>query len=490
MVSSGYRLSNFKKTPKFSLVGKTRFYITCIALLSIYVDVKAQIINPFFEDWHWVTIAQPYLDPDGWVTSNENIVGGFATTPIDRITDSIGNYTRMASEAWGIDAQLSALISQRIPTKNLTRLNITAQCDTLWGTGKCVISLIGQDYTDVLYTDSIAVEETEFHTRSINFLPAWIDDHDSITIQLTAYGNIDIWDMEEDGYSVFYVDRVTANQQFLVPGRKWIYAYNVYDFLPDPLVDQTIETITVGNDTLINGLSYYQLIITKAPPCGVFDTLEYLREDGGKIYRLSRDHSQEFLMIDFDETTSYPLLYDGHFGGIDTAMAIVDSFGIETIMDGSQVEVQYLHIINNQSYSDDTEYKVYKGVGFVQYGLLFPDLGTGLCDVMEGIQLRCYTDGIDTLHFTEFGCYEITLGNATHDLAINEIIISPNPVSDEIVLPDDFIVELCYTMYGQPVPFFQSGNKLDVHDWQPGMYLLKLNNRYTQEAGISRIVKH
>ena len=195
-------------------------------------------------------------------------------------------------------------------------------------------------------------------------------------------------------------------------------------------------------------------------------------------------------MIDFDETTSYPLLYEGHFGGIDTAIAIIDSFGIETIMDGSQVEVQYLHIINNQSYSDDTEYKVYKSVGFVQYGLLFPNLGTGLCDVMEGVQLRCYTDGIDTLHFTEFGCYEITLGSATHDLVINEIILSPNPVSDEIILPDDFIMEKCYTMHGQSVPVFQSGNKLEIQDWQPGIYLIKLRNRYTQEAGISRIVKH
>ncbi|HEX5111483.1 MAG TPA: hypothetical protein VFV79_01440, partial [Saprospiraceae bacterium] len=143
----------------------------CCLLMVFGIEANTQVINPFFKDWHWVTIAQPYLDPDGWVTSNENIIGGFASTPVDRIADSTGNYTRIASEAWGIDAQLSALMSQRFPTKNLTRLNITAQCDTLWGTGKCVISLIGQDYTDVLYTDSIAVEETAFQTHSIDILP-------------------------------------------------------------------------------------------------------------------------------------------------------------------------------------------------------------------------------------------------------------------------------------------------------------------------------
>ncbi|HEX5111975.1 MAG TPA: hypothetical protein VFV79_03955, partial [Saprospiraceae bacterium] len=406
-----------------------------------------------------------------------------------RASDSTGYYASISSSGWGVDASLPGFMYQRIPTKNLSRLNIIARCDSLWGTGKCVIRISGENNWDFLYTDSIGVQEEEFIKRSIDIPGEWNSLYDSITIKLEASGYVDMWDEMDDGYATFLIHRVTANQRLLAPGRKWIYAYNVYDFLPDPLVEQTIETITVGNDTLINGLSYYQLIITKAQPCGVFDTLEYLREDGGKIYRLSRDHSQEFLMIDFDETTSYPLLYDGHFGDIDTAMAIIDSFGIETIIDGSQVEVQYLHIINNQSYDDDTEYKVYKGVGFVQYGLLFPDLGTGLCDVMEGIQLRCYTDGIDTLHFTEFGCYEITLGNATNDLAFNEIILSPNPVSDEIVLPDDFLVERCYSIHGQSVPFFQSGNKLDVHDWPPGMYLLKLSNRYTQEAGICRIIR-
>jgi hypothetical protein len=210
-----------------------RFLLLCSFLLYFINEGRTQVINPDFEDWHWVTLAQPYLDPDGWVTSNENIIlfGGVASTPIDRIADSTGYYARISSEAWGIDAQLSAAMSQRIPTKNLTRLNVTAQCDSLWGTGKCVISLMGQDYSDILYTDTIGVEETEFHTHSINILPGWIHDHDSITIQFTAKGNIDVWDETEDGYSIFLVDRVTANQQFLVPGRKWIYAYNVYDFL-------------------------------------------------------------------------------------------------------------------------------------------------------------------------------------------------------------------------------------------------------------------
>ena len=126
----------------------------------------------------------------------------------------------------------------------------------------------------------------------------------------------------------------------------------------------------------------------------------------------------------------------------------------------------------------------------VMKSLCITNLGTGLYDVMANLELCCYTDGIDTLHFTPFGWYESTLGSATHDLGINEIILSPNPVSDEIVLPDDFIIEQCDAIHGQSVTFFQNGNKLDVLDWSPGMYLLKLSNKYSQQAGISRIVKY
>jgi hypothetical protein len=134
-----------------------------------------------------------------------------------------------------------------------------------------LIILTGQNESEVLYFDVISNEETEYHTRSVDILPEWIANHDSITIQLKAKGNLDMWDEEEEGYAVFFVDRVTADQHFLEPGITWIYAYNEYEYLPGPvIVKQSIETITVGNDTLINGLYYFELTITKSEPCSVF----------------------------------------------------------------------------------------------------------------------------------------------------------------------------------------------------------------------------
>jgi len=205
-------------------------------------------------------------------------------------------------------------------------------------------------------------------------------------------------------FLVFFSSNPAHAQNMLTTGNQWIYEYTVYDILPNP-VSQTIETITVENDTLINGLTYSKLTATRLAPCGVFYRTEFLREDTGKIFRLSHDNSQEFLMINFDETVGYEILYENGISQIDTGIAIIDSFGIENSHDGIEHEVQYLRILNNQTFDDDAVFKVYKNIGFVQGGLLFPYLGIGLCDVMEGIQLRCHISGPDTIHFTEFDCY-------------------------------------------------------------------------------------
>ncbi len=197
---------------------------------------------------------------------------------------------------------------------------------------------------------------------------------------------------------------------FLQEGNQWIYEYT--EVIVPSLYDQTIETITVIGDTLINSYTYAILYATEPSPCGINGTYEYLREDGDKIYRLNRAKNQEYLMIDFAETDSYIMYFEnGNMGNdIDTATVMIDSFGIDVLPDGKAIEVQYSHIINNQSYDDETVYKVYKNIGFVQPGLLFPDLGTGLCDPYPGthVELRCHISD-DTLHFTQLDCDQLDL---------------------------------------------------------------------------------
>ena len=95
--------------------------------------------------------------------------------------------------------------------------------------------------------------------------------------------------------------------------------------------------------------------------------------------------------------------------------------------------------LNNQSYEDDTPYKVYKNIGFLGPGLLFPDLGTGLCDFQDGITFRCVATEKDTIHFTEFDCFELQIINTIKTVLPETIILSPNPASDFVTVPSGLI---------------------------------------------------
>ena len=288
--------------------------------------------------------------------------------------------------------------------------------------------------------------------------------------------------------SIYSQDRLDI--PFLVPGHQWIYAYNTYDILPDPLVSQTFETITIGEDTLINGLAYSKLRATLPAPCGIFNTTEYLREDGSKIFRLSDDHSQEFLMIDFEETSGYQLMYENLNGEVETGNAIIDSFGIEYTYDGFPVDVQYMRIQNNQSFGDDDQYKVYRDIGFVQYGLLFPDVGSGLCDIMEGMRLRCFFNGTDTLHFTEFDCYESELINATNESHISNIHLSPNPATDQINIPPGFIFKDMINLQGRKLYPLHFETFIDLTGLPPGYYVLRFISRDRNRMYVGRLIKY
>ena len=280
------------------------------------------------------------------------------------------------------------------------------------------------------------------------------------------------------------------SQGLLQMGHQIVYEYNIYEIgLPDPWVSQSIETITVGGDTLINNLMYSKIITTLPPPCGIFDTLEFLRAEGNKIFRLSRDRQQEFLMIDFDESVGYELLYEESEGDVDTGYVTIDSFGVEILADGTTMDVQYMRIFNNQSFDDDAVYKVYRDIGFVQYGLLFPNLGTGLCDIYEGVQIRCSVNNLDTIHFTPYDCYELSFPNGVLDIDYLSLDLFPNPTSGEVILPDGFTLLDISNLNGQIFVPDQSGNGIDISTFAPGLYFFRLAGLNGTSIYLSRMLK-
>lgn len=239
---------------------------------------------------------------------------------------------------------------------------------------------------------------------------------------------------QEQSYK-YEFESVDTSRHTLVTGKQWIFEDMHYSNIFEPFSDTTIETITVIGDTVINFKGYSKVVLSRHPSCWNLGTVEYLREEGEKIFRLSRNMEEEFLMIDFEEDSSYVMLYDNGQGIVDTAIVMIDSFGIEYAFDGTLLDVQYVKILNNQSYDDDTPYKIYRGIGFVEPGfILFPDLGTGLCDFQDAVTLRCVATGQDTVHFTEFDCFELQIISSNHPALPDAINIYPNPANDELFI--------------------------------------------------------
>lgn len=280
------------------------------------------------------------------------------------------------------------------------------------------------------------------------------------------------------------------SQGLLQMGHQIVYEYNTYEMgLPDPWVNQTIETITVEGDTLINNLTYSKIVSTKSHPCGIFDTIEYLRAEGEKIFRLSRDRQQEFLMIDFGENIGYELLYESSEGDVDTGYVTVDSFGVELLADGTHMDVQYMKILNNQSYDDEVEYKVYRDIGFVQYGLLFPDLGTGLCDIFQSVQLRCSISNLDTIHFTPYDCFELSISNGVLDVESISLDLYPNPTSESVIIPDGYRLVDIVNLKGQIFKLTTFEDEIDISAFTPGIYVARLASNNGTDIYFSKIVK-
>lgn len=278
-------------------------------------------------------------------------------------------------------------------------------------------------------------------------------------------------------------------QNFLQTGKQWIYEYNVYDA---GIMTQSMDTIFVGSDTLINNVSYKKLTVTQIAPCALNNNHEYLREEDGRIYRLASDLETELLMMDLYETVNYELRFESPMTGvIETGIALIDSFGVEQAYDGSEMEVQYMRILNNQSFDDDAVFKLYRDVGFVHYGLLFPFLGTGLCDFPHWVSFRCLITGQDTLHFSMFDCYESSIGIiSSQDISEEEGILYPNPTFDYVTIPEDLEIKRIVNSNGQSQPVIFAGQAIDLSSFPAGIYIFELTTAEGIQTRVAKVVKH
>ncbi len=204
---------------------------TLLLFLILLNKVDAQIINSSFDDWEVIQIGQPYENPIGWTTNNLTNKLGLASTPVDKGIDENGFYARITSNAFGIDATLSGKLSQQIALANLVKIEFDNQCDSLFQTGRCIVSVFDQQGDAVLYVDTIATMSDSFSRYVLPVDAAWAVSNDSIRLQFTAAGGFDMWDEMEDGFSIFMIDNVSAEY---ITASKEIEPDKNFSFYPNP----------------------------------------------------------------------------------------------------------------------------------------------------------------------------------------------------------------------------------------------------------------
>jgi len=284
------------------------------------------------------------------------------------------------------------------------------------------------------------------------------------------------------------ISQSLLSQNFLDIGNQWVFEY--YEALgPGAYINRKIETITITKDTFINNKVYFELVSTRAHLCDIYGISEFLREEEGKLYRLSRNAETEFLMIDFNEQVSYEITSET-FGGSILSEAVIDSFGVETFPSGQQIETQYMRILNNLSYDDNTLYKVHNKIGFLNPGLLFPDIGTGLCDPSGKFILnKCFISNQDTIRFTDSDCFEFDILDSVEEFPIEQIEIYPNPATDFVTIPANLSVLRLHDMNGVEFKVKVNGNNIEIADLVNGVYFLIFEDNTSAKRLMSKFVK-
>ena len=279
-----------------------------------------------------------------------------------------------------------------------------------------------------------------------------------------------------------------GHTQLLEIGDKWIY--DTRDFsIGGGHYSEKFDSIEIVSDTIINGLQYFKLVASEENPCGTFLHVEYLRQEDEKVYRLSRNLSDENLMIDYSIQDSYDMTYEVAWFNMEVQTTVInDSNRVEMLPSGDSLELTYQHILNNYSFEDEAIFKLSKEIGYLQYGFLFPSIGTGLCDISIGLRLRCKISGNDTIRVTEFDCFESSIKVSVNESYIEEDFLYPNPTNGIVNISGSFeSVEVLNTS-GQICMTTIQNNQVDLSLLPSGLYFVRVNKK-GREIRTYRIVK-
>ena len=171
----------------------------------------------------------------------------------------------------------------------------------------------------------------------------------------------------------------------LIHGNQWNELVANYTISPQYQYERTHIT-KIGNDTLIDGVSYYKLLTTKDELSSIWLNNGYVREDtkNRKVY-YKPDNHPEILLYDFnahvgDEIQSYDIQFE------------VDAFikveSVNYVLMGGKLRKQ-INVIskNHPSYLDGTDHTWIEGIGNMDGFLKSTAVHCGGCDL---ISLLCF----------------------------------------------------------------------------------------------------
>jgi len=266
-------------------------------------------------------------------------------------------------------------------------------------------------------------------------------------------------------------------------GNKWIYDTRDYS-VGGGFYEESIDSMVIVGDTLIDGKMYFELWAGFNDPCNYIQN-GFLREEDDKVFLYEPTINQENMMVDMAATEPYEISFYSHlFDSIINSTIIVDSTGIEVMPNGKELDLIYHRIVNEVSYGEAV-HKYSREIGYISYSNLYPHLGTGVfCDGSDELNFRCFISGVDTINVTERGCYESSINVHTLDVDIEEIILRPNPIRGEIILPGDYDEVFIYDTYGSKYKSDIQNGVIDISNFPKGLYYIIL-----KKEGYKRVVK-
>ncbi|PHS60630.1 MAG: hypothetical protein COB12_12965, partial [Flavobacterium sp.] len=183
--------------------------------------------------------------------------------------------------------------------------------------------------------------------------------------------------------------------------------------------------ITVSGSTIINGNTYKTIINSNVEEINCL-----VREENGKVFRYIEDLNDEILMYDFTlevgdsfvffENTEYCSIYGSVPSSPISAQVVFVDFQFIAGEERKVIEFEY--------FFEDDEIWI-EGIGSIRG---FDSVGV-VYDIIDGTDLVCFTNTVDTYYFNGANSCDNTTLNID-DIFKDSIVLYPNPVSNRSIL--------------------------------------------------------